>query len=292
MGVAIVTDTVACLPQDVVDQHKITVVPLQVIHEGKTYRDGVDITPSQFYEILSKSKVLPTTSAPTPEAYLEIYDKFAREGRDVLVICPSMKLTHVYESAKLAAEMLKEKSCKLNLEVLDTGTAAGSQGIVVLDTAKAASNGLGLHDVLSIARESMKWVHLIAFLDTLEYLARSGRVPSLLAWANALLKIKPIIEVLPLSQGVVPIDRVRTRSRAIERVIEILKKRSDNKPLRVVVQHSNAEDEAIILARHIESELGCEVLYIKDFTPVIGVHTGPGLVGISYTTYTATLFEK
>lgn len=292
MGVGIVTDSVACLPEELADRCGITVVPLQVIIGDKTYLDGIDITPSQFYQILAKSKVAPTTSAPPPETYLKAYEKIAEKGQDLLVICPSIKLTHVYESARLAADMLKEKFGRVNIEVLDTGTAAGSQGMVALDAAGAAMSGMRLEDVVNVARESMKEVHLIAFLDTLTYLARSGRVPLLLAWANALLNIKPIIEVLPLSQGVVPVTRVRTRTRAMGKVVEILKKRSNNLPLRVIIQHSDAEEEADELAGEIRSKLGSKVLYIKDFTPVIGVHTGPGLVGVSYSTYKNDPFEK
>ncbi|MDD5313264.1 MAG: DegV family protein [Dehalococcoidia bacterium] len=282
MGVAIVTDTVSCLPGEIIQRYKVTVVPLEIVHQGKIFRDGIDITPAQFYEILSTSKELPSTSAPPPEVFKEIYDRLSKQGHDILVICPSAKLTHVYESALIAANMMQEVHPGIKLHVMDSGTAAGAQGFVVYAAAAAAFHGDDLSSVLNRAQEAMRGVHLVVCLDTLDYLARSGRVPSLIAKANTFLKIKPIIELLPLGKGVIPVSRVRTRLRAMDRVVEILHERSGSNTLKVIVQHTNAEQDANMLAKRIQSELICNELYIKDFTPVMGVHTGPGLLGVSF----------
>jgi len=277
-----VTDTVSCLPDEIMHRYDVIVVPLEIVHRGKIFRDGIDITSAQFYEILATSKELPSTSAPPPEVFKEIYDRLTKQGHDILVICPSTKLTHVYESALIAANMMKEIHPGIKLHVMDSGTAAGAQGLVVYAAAAAAFSGDDLSTVLALAQEAMRGVHVIVCLDTLDYLARSGRVPSLIAKANTFLKIKPIIELLPLGKGVVPVSRVRTRLRAIDKVIEILRKRSGGNALKVIVQHTNAEQDANMLAKRIQSELMCNELYIKDFTPVMGVHTGPGLLGVSF----------
>ncbi|MCX6004379.1 MAG: DegV family protein [Chloroflexi bacterium] len=228
------------------------------------------------------SNKLPSTTAPPPEVYKGIYDRLIEQGHDVLVVCPSTRLTHVYESALIAANTMKQDVLGTKLQVLDSGTAAGAQGLVAYVAAVGACAGGDLSSVLTLAQEAMQGVHVIVCLDTLDYLARSGRVPSLIARANTFLKIKPIIELLPLGRGVIPVGRVRTRPKAIDRLIEILRKRSGGKALKVIVQHTNAVQDADMLAKRIETELMCEELYIKDFTPVMGVHTGPGLLGVSY----------
>jgi DegV family protein with EDD domain len=252
------------------------------MHDGKTFRDGVDITPAQFYEILSTSREMPTTSAPPPEVYVAAYGRLADEGKEILVICPSHKLTHVYESASIAAHLVREKNADINIEILDSGTAAAAQGFVALDAARAAQSSASLSQVLEITRDTMKKVHVIVFLDTLDYLARSGRIASILARVNALLKIKPMIELKPLGAGVVPIDRVRTRSKAMERLIKIIERRVDGKPMNIAVQHTNCLEEAIRLERYLKAQFNCKDIFVQDFTPVMGLHTGPGLIGVAY----------
>jgi DegV family protein with EDD domain len=293
MAVTIVTDSVACLPSELATRYGITVVPLEIVYKDKVYKDGVDISASKFYEMLRTSKVLPTTTAPPPQVYLDEYEKIVKEGNEILVICPSKKLTHVYVSANVAADMLRERTLGAAIEVLDSGTAAGAQGFVALDLALAsARKKLRLPELSKLASQIMENVHVLVFIDTIEYLARSGRVPYILAWANALLKIKPIIELLPMGKGVVPVDRVRTRLRALARVLEILEHRTKGLPLRVMVHHTNSPDEAAVLARQVKERMNLGTVYVEDFTPVMGVHTGPGLVGVSYTTYDVTDIEK
>jgi DegV family protein with EDD domain len=292
MTVAIITDTVACLPAEFVEKYRITVVPLEIIHEGKVYRDGIDITPAQFYQLLADSNVLPSTSAPAPAVYLEIYKKMHAQGRDIMVVCPSTKLTHVYGSASIAASMLKEEMPAASIMVLDTGTAAGAQGLIAMDMAENAIQGKDLNAIHQIAQEAMKLAHVLVAIDTLKYLARSGRVPNLFAIANEVIKIKPVIELLPGGKGVVGTGGARNIQKAIDKIINIVKNRIKGLPVRVVVQHTNAQDNAAILENKVRAQLNCSQVFVKDFTAVMGVHTGPGLVGLSYSTYDASRIEK
>jgi DegV family protein with EDD domain len=286
MAISIVTDSVACLPKPVADRYHISVVPMEIVHKGRVYRDSVDISPVEFYRILKDSDVLPTTSAPSPQTYLDTYERITAEGNRIIVICSSSRLTHAFASARIAADMLKEKLPGAAIDVLDSGTAAGAQGFVVMDAAEAAiRNGDNPGYVIRLVKDAMREVHVVVFFDTIEYLARGGRVPYILAWANSLLKIKPIVELLPLGKGVIPIGRARTRPRALERLIEILEGRALGSAVRVAVQHTDAIIEAQELAVRVKSRLNCGDIWIQDFTPVMGVHTGPGLVGLSYSTY-------
>lgn len=283
MPVSVVTDTVACLPGEIVDKYRVTVVPLEIIYKGRVYKDGIDMTPSEFYEILKTASALPTTSAPAPQTYLDVYEKLVAQGNEVLIICPSTKLTRCYESAVLAMKMLHEKIPGAPVEVLDSGTAAGAQGFVVMDAAdEALRNSKNLADVSRIAKMTMQRVHVLVFLDTIEYLAKGGRVPYILAWFNSLLKIKPVVELMPLGKGVIPVSRARTRQKALQRVIDILKERTRGRKARIMVQHTNAIEEAESLAEEVKSLFNGTDILIQDFTPVMGVHTGPGLVGVAF----------
>ena len=217
MSVVIVTDSVACLPQEVIDKYNIIVVPLEIVHKGKTFKDGVDITHSQFYEILATSDVLPTTTAPPPKSFLDVYERLMGQGKEILVVCPSARLTHVFVSANVAAQRLRDTAPEASIEVLDSGSAAAAQGFVAADAAAAAiQDRMTLSETVQIAKHAMREVNVLVFIDTIEYLARSGRVPYILAWANSLLKIRPIIQLLPLGKGVVPVDRARTRQKAAQ----------------------------------------------------------------------------
>lgn len=285
MTVAVITDTVACLPSEMVDKYQVTVIPLEIVHEGKVYRDGIDMTSGQFYSLLATSKTLPTTTAASPETYLQKYKEFAEAGKDILVLCPSTALTHVFGSATVAAKLFREQHKDGVVEVLDTGTAAGAQGLVVADVAAAASEGKKIEELLKLALERMKHCHVLVAVDTLKYLARSGRVPNLLAMASTVIDIKPIIELLPLGKGVIPVARVRTMQRAMDKVIEIARQRTLNIRAKIVVQHTNAEGKAAVLAEMIKTRLDRQQADIWNFTPVMGVHTGPGLIGVSYCTY-------
>jgi DegV family protein with EDD domain len=279
--VAIVTDSTACLPPDLVEKYGIDIVPMEFIHRDRVYRDGVDMSPSDFYRLLSTANKLPTTSAPSPVTYLEVLKKTAKKASSILIIAPSAKLTHAFNSAMAAAVMGREK-LQATIEVLDSGTAAGAQGLVVLAAARAVAMGGQLEKVLNAAKTVMPTVYLVAFIDTLRYLAKGGRVPYVAAWASQLLEIKPIFELLPLSKGAIPLDKVRSRAKAIKRLNEIVLERTDRKPMHAIVLHSDALQEAEKLKEHIASVSNCVEIYVRDFTPVMGVHTGPGLLGIAF----------
>ncbi len=282
MSVAIVTDTAACLPRELVERHGIELVPLVLIYQGKAYRDEIDMTPTQFYDLLAKAKEPPTTSAPSPADYVEVFRRLSQKTREILVITLSVKLSHAFASAKTAVAEAREDLGNTTITVLDCQTAAGAQGFVVLAAAKAAEAGKGLPQVIEAAQSLMPRVFLLVFIDTLYYLAKGGRVPQAAAWANSLLKIKPIIELSPLGKGVGIIGGVRTRPGAIERLIGVVRKRSGGRPVHAIVVHANALDEAEAFRSRISSELNCVETYVRDFTPVMGVHTGPGLLGIAF----------
>ncbi|OGO06299.1 MAG: hypothetical protein A2Z76_01375, partial [Chloroflexi bacterium RBG_13_56_8b] len=204
MAVGIVTDSVADLSPKLVAELGISVVPLSVRFGDEVYRDGIDITPDQFYAKLKKSKVFPNTSVPAPADFVQVYDKLSEKTDEILVILVSARLSATYEVARQSIAMMKRK-CRV--ELLDSETATMAEGFIVMTAARAAKGGAKLDEVIKVARQAIPRVDFRAVFDTLEYLRRGGRIGRAQAFLGSMLRITPIIA---LKNGLVePAGRTR-----------------------------------------------------------------------------------
>lgn len=279
--VAIVTDTTACIPPELVDEFSIELVPIQLIIDGKAYRDGIDITPSQFYALLSKADRIPTTAGSLPEPYLEAYEKAARRAPNILCLTMPSRLSGMYNSALLAARLAGESLPGVKIEVLECSSAAAGLGLTVLAAARQAAAGKGLAEVIAMARELMQRVYLFATLDTLHYLVKGGRVPWVAGLANSVLHIKPVFSVNGGDAHNVSLQR--TAEGAMKKIIDIMEKMiPQGRSVHVAVMHAAAPERARELKDRIAHRFNTVELFITEFTPVMGVHTGPGLVGAAF----------
>jgi len=279
--VAVVTDTTACIPKEQVEKYGIEVVPIELIFGDRVYRDGIDISPAEFYALLRRAKKLPTTSGSLPGPYLEAYREASKRASSILCITESSKFSGMFNSAQIAMEMAKKDIPNMAIEVLECTTAAGGMGLVALAAAKAAASGKSLTEVVETAREVMPRVSLFATLDTLHYLVKGGRVPKAAGLVNSLLQIKPVFTVNGGDAHTVALPRT-TRS-AVKRILKLMGQRVvKGQPLHVAVMHADALNEAIILRNRIASQFDCAELFITEFTPVMGVHTGPGVIGVAF----------
>jgi DegV family protein with EDD domain len=279
--VAIVTDTTACVPPEPVARYDIEVVPVQLIIEDRSYRDGIDISPADFYARLRQAPKIPTTSSSAPEPYLAAYQKASQKAPGILCLTEPAKFSAMFNSAKVAAETARKTLRNVVIEVLECTTAAAGQGLVALAAARAAALGKTLHEVMEIARDTMSRVHLFAALDTLQYLVKSGRVPQAAAMVNSLLSIKPIFTLN--HDGAHTVALPRTTESAIKRMLKLMEpKVVRGKPLHVAVMHADALAQATEIRDEITARFECADLFITEFTPVMGVHTGPGLVGVAF----------
>ena len=279
--VAIVTDTTACIPKEQVEKYGIEVVPIELIFEDRAYRDGTDISPAEFYARLRQAEKLPTTSGSAPAPYLEAYYRASQRAPSILCITLPAKLSGVFNSARLAIEMAKTALPGVVIELLDCGTAAAAQGLVVLAAARAAASGKSLTEVAETASGVMRRVSLFATLDTLHYLVKGGRVPKAVGLVNSLLQIKPVFTINQSDAHTVALPRT-TRS-AIKRILKLMGQRVvKGQPLYVAVMHADALEKATALRNRIASQLDCAELFITEFTPVMGVHTGPGVIGVAF----------
>lgn len=278
--VAVVTDSAASLPASVRAEHDIEIVPLNLVFEDRSYADGLESN-GNFYRALKAARHPPTTTGASPGTHLEALRRAAAKAGSILCITVSTQFSGTYDSAVQAAELLQQERPNAEVEVLDSRSAAMAEGFVVLEAARAAAAGAGLANVKAAAEAAMPRVGIVAVIDTLEYLARGGRVPRVQAWASALLSVKPIIELR--QQDIHLLMRTRTRKRAVAQLIPIFEQRGlSGKRVHLCVQHTNVLEEAEALAEEAEERLEPACVGVSEFTLVMGAHIGPGLLGLAY----------
>ena len=273
-NVAIVTDSVADLPPQIAEEFGITVVPLVVRFGTDLYRDGLDLSPDQFYEKLRTTKVLPATSVPPPATFADAYDKLAEKTNEIVVTSVTSKLSATYQVALQAVGLMK-KRCRV--EVLDSQWGVMAQGFITIAAAKAAQAGASLDEVLDVARHTMHRVDMHAAFDTLEYLERGGRIGKAQAFLGSLLKVNPIIG---MKDGEVhPLARERSRAKAIDYLYNFAASFGNVEGL--AVEYATDLDEANRLVRRLHSKYPQAPIYLSRTSPVIGTHTGPGLIVVT-----------
>jgi DegV family protein with EDD domain len=277
---AIVTDSGVNVPAGVEEEYGIHVVPLKVIFDGQTYMDGVDITPAQFYEKLRAAPELPTTSQPSAGDFVEVYSKLSGEVDGIVSIHLSELLSGTVKSAVAAQQQVNH----VPIEVIDTRSASLGVGFVVLAAARAAQEGKSLAEVVSAAHRVIPKLNVMFVVDTLKYLHMGGRIGGASAMLGTALKIKPLLH---LYEGQVsPLERVRSKCKATERMLEIMAQRlaeeRDNGVLRAAVVHADRSDEAVELKEQVQSRFEPAELYVAELTPAIGTHVGPGTLGVGW----------
>ena len=283
-AVTVVVDSTSSLTAEHIGGLPLEVVPLQLSVGGRSYLDGVDITADAFYRLIADDGVLAQTAAPSPASYEASFQRAFESGRDVLCITTSAKLSATYGIATAALEGALNAHPERRGVVLDSGTAGGAEALVALAAARRASEGGALDAVERLAADAAGRVYFIGILASLRRLQRGGRVPRAAFWAASLLNIKPVLGIWPGEGEVRMVARPRTRARAVERVMGVMAGESGGRPLRVVVMHAAAPEEAESLRRGIAERFACVETLTMPFTPVIGAHTGPGLLGVAFYT--------
>ena len=277
MSVAVVADTTHYLPREIVDAEGIRLVSLYVNWPGIQEREVDLLDFTDFYERLRVARELPTTSQPSIGDFLAVYEPLVAEGRDVLSIHLSGGISGTVDAARQAAEQVAERGHAGRVEVMDSQTACGGLGLLVLGAARAARAGADLRGAADAARRVREVLKIWFAVDTLEYLQRGGRIGKAQALVGAALKIKPILSI---ESEILPIERVRTAGRAYERLVEYMHSRREDGADGWVVQHIQAPDQAERLVVAGRELFGSEPLWVSEIGPVIGAHVGPGLLGV------------
>jgi DegV family protein with EDD domain len=278
-GVAIVTDTTAYLPRDVVEANQITLVSLYINWGGERTEREADITDlDAFMEELRSGEHLPTTSQPSVGDFMSAYEPLLADGGDVVSIHISGGISGTVEAARQAAEALeRDGKGGERIHVMDSATAAGGLGIVVLGAARRAAQGGDRQEVAAAAEETRDALKMWFAVDTLEFLKRGGRIGGAAAFIGTTLRIKPI---LTLEAEITPVERVRTSKRAFERMVDYARQRKESGADGWVVQHIQAAEQAERLVDACREVYGCEPAFVSEIGPVLAAHTGPGLLGV------------
>ncbi|MBI4198998.1 MAG: DegV family protein [Chloroflexi bacterium] len=273
MAVKIVTDSTADLPSDVAHQLGITVVPLNVHFGDETFRDGVDLDAGEFFRRLPKAPRVPTTSQPSPGAFLEVYRPLLEAGHQVVSIHISSKLSGTVNSALQARAHLEGAS----VEVVDSLQVTASLALVVVAAARAVQAGASYQEAIGAAHRARERVHLLAYLDTLEYLKKGGRIGKVQAVVGTLLRVRPVVTV---HEGIVhSATKVRSRAQGIEYMVSVAR---DRAPLeQAMVIYSTEPDDARALAERLGSLVEGGNVIVGRVGPVLGTYTGPGAFGIA-----------
>lgn len=275
--VAIITDSTANLPDDIIKEHDIYVIPQILNWEGKSLLDQIDITTAQFYERLPLSKDLPKTSQPAPGQFTEHFQKVAEGADSIVAIFVSELLSGTIQSAHLGAEALGDYP----IEIVDSRSASLGLGLLAVAAARHAAKGHDYKEVAEYVRGLVPRMRVVFVVDTLEYLHKGGRIGGAKRLVGSVLSIKP---VLHLEGGKIePLASIRTKKKAVQHMIDtILEAMRGKKHVHAGVIHASAIEEARAIADQIKAEIEPEELIINELTPVIGANVGPGIVGMGY----------
>ena len=277
--VAVVTDSTGYLPSDLVAKHDITVLPLEVIWGDETFKDGVDIQPSEFYTRLKTTKVMPSTSQVTIPYMQDAFERLVAEDYDVFGVFISEGLSGTVNSAVQGRAMMKTGQDRIH--IFNSKQTAMSLGFQALAVARAAQDGASIEDCLALAEKARDNVAVYFAVDTLEFLHRGGRIGGAKRFMGTAMKVKPILSV----QGglVTSMESVRTKKKAHLRVLEIIKEEiGDRSPIRLATLNANAPEEAEALLKIAQQEMDVVEIIHSEVSPVIGTHVGPGTVGLAY----------
>jgi DegV family protein with EDD domain len=276
-NLAIVTDSTSAMPDSLVHSYGILVAPQVVIWDEATYEDGIDITSEQFYARLATDDKMPTTSQATIASFKKAFEPMVEAGRPILAVVVSDLLSGTYQSALQAKEMFPGAE----IEVFNSKSVAMACGFQVMAAARVAAEGGSMQAALEAVRLAKDRTGLLIVVDTLEFLHRGGRIGGAAHLLGTALNLKPLLEV---REGrVEALERVRTKSKALARLLDILDSRvRDVRPLRITIHHTGVPEGASSLEADVRERFAPDEMFNANIPPAVGVHVGPGAIGLAY----------
>ena len=281
MAIKIVTDSTSYIADEYIKKYDIKLVSLNVIINGVSSRE-LDIENEVFYEEIKNSKEIPKSSQPIPNEMLNTFREIVEDGDSIVGIFLSSKMSGTYSSANMIKDMILEDYPDAEIHILDSKTNCMQMGFAVIEAARTASEGKSINEVINAANHVINNSRFLFTPETLEYLKKGGRIGGAAALFGNVLQIKPILTVVNGETSV--FKKVRTRKKAIEEIVKTVLEEIESKGLGdIVVHHINCQEDGLKLAKALENKLGKKV-EIQSIGPVIGVHVGPGSIGIAYYT--------
>ena len=280
MSIKIIADSTCYLPQEYIDKYKISIASLNVLLNGKSYRE-TDLSNDWFYNEMAKSPTIPTSSQPSVEELYNIVESFVKDGHDVVGVFLSSDMSGTFSTSNLVKNMILENYPNAKIVMIDSRSNCMQAGFAVLEAAKAANENKSLDEVVNIARNVIENSKFIFVPETLEYLKKGGRIGGAAALFGSLLQIKPILTVEDGKTTV--FTKVRTKKKAIDKIINAVLEQNSKSPIKdIIIHHINCEAEGQELADKLKINLKLDSVKIQSIGPIIGLHVGPGSIGVAY----------
>jgi DegV family protein with EDD domain len=279
--VAVVTDSTASIPEEMLEQLKIRTVAYYIHRGQEVLRDLVTIQRKEFLDWLATASILPTTASPGPGDYIQAYQDLAESGaQEIISIHMTSKASGAYQAACVAQSMLKEQMPDLRVEVIDTRNAALCQGWMAIEAARAALAGLRLDELAAKVKAMIPVTHMLQTADTLRYLYMGGRIGKARHLVGSLLNIKPLIGV---EDGeIVPLGVARSRTQAYQSMVDKVEAVVGKSRIKIAYVHAGAKQEVEKIKNLVETRLNAVESFIGELSPALAVHTGPGTAGLCY----------
>jgi len=275
--ILVVTDSSSSLPEELITELDIRVIPLWLIWDDHCYRDGVDIDPHTFYQRLRKSDSLPSSTQPSAIEFKEFFQNLADECGGIVNVLASSNISGTVESAEAAKEFVPG----LPIRVVDSLFSAMGEGLVAVAAARAAASGKPIDEIVAVAEKTRDHTHLLFVVDTLEYLHKGGRIGGAKRLLGTALNIKPILH---FEDGTIqPLSQTRTKSKGVEELLNIAAERLGSKPMaEAAVVHVDCLDEGRSLVEKVKERFNPPLIHLSDVSPVVGTHVGPGALGLAF----------
>lgn len=272
--VGIITDSISCLPPKIIKKYNIRIIPIALNIDSKPYRDGVDIQADGFWDMFPGVKEF-TTGAPALSEFTDIMAEVSKNTDNIACIFVSKALSAINEAAVQASNLFKKDNPDINIEIIDSRTAAGAEGFVVEEMARAAYDGKNLAEIVKVGTEAIPRAKFVTTMQTLKYLIKSGRAPKT-AYMGELFQVKPIIGMINNTGLVENLGRARGKEKALLRLLEIMEEQvGTDQPIRVNVHYTDSVDDGEQLKQMVTTKFNCTETYFTPYTPVMSGHTGP-----------------
>ncbi len=280
MSIKIIADSTCYLPKEYIDKYNVSIVSLNVLLNGNSYRE-TDLSNDWFYNEMTKSPTIPTSSQPSIEELYSTVESLVKDGHDVVGVFLSSDMSGTFSTSNLVKNMILENYPNAKIVMIDSRSNCMQAGFAVLEAAKASNENKSLDEVVSIAKNVIENSKFIFVPETLDYLKKGGRIGGAAALFGSLLQIKPILTVEDGKTTV--FTKVRTKKKAIDKIVNTVLEQNSKSPIKgIIVHHINCESEGQELADRLKNSLGLDNVKIQSIGPIIGLHVGPGSIGVAY----------
>jgi DegV family protein with EDD domain len=282
-NVKILTDNVAQIPPEIAKKHLVDIIHFTIIIEGKSYKDGIDIFPSDIYQQMRTEEISPKTSQPALGEYLNFFKTHLENGyQNLLYLTLPKDLSGAYSTATTAAHLVEQEFPGRRIAVIDARTTTIAQGFLALSAARAAQEGANIEQLTRLIEEERSKVGFLAMLETLKYLQRGGRIGKAAYLVGNMINIKPIITI-DKDGNVAPLGNIRGEKKCLIKLVDCMASQLNGRiPSRGAVMHADDLEKAEQLKQLTQECFGLKDILITDFTPVMGAHAGPGVLGLGY----------